>query len=256
MVPVSHSGHAIGSGSVPSPQPAPLVLAHRGARMVAPENTLEAFSVALAQGADGVELDVHCTADGALVVHHDAEAVGLGILAERQLADIRAERPEIPTLDEVLDACEGSLVNIEIKNLPTDADYDDSDRAAALVVQLLDGRGHRDDVLVSSFNLATIDRVRELEPAVPTGYLSIFDPLEGLDICAEHGHGALHPFFALVSVETVDAIMRRAQDLDVAINVWTVNDGDEMVRFAAAGVAAIITDVPDLASRMLTSPDA
>ena len=66
----------------------PLVLAHRGARTVAPENTLVAFSTALDQGAAGVELDVHRTADDGLVVHHDAEAPGLGVLAERSLLEI------------------------------------------------------------------------------------------------------------------------------------------------------------------------
>ncbi len=66
---------------------------------VAPENTLEAFVAARALGADGVELDVHRTADGALVVHHDADARGVGVLAERTEAEIRAARPEIPTLD-------------------------------------------------------------------------------------------------------------------------------------------------------------
>jgi len=63
---------------------------------VAPENTIEAFTRALEQGADGVELDVHRTSDGGLVVHHDAEADGLGVLAARTLEDIRAARPRSP----------------------------------------------------------------------------------------------------------------------------------------------------------------
>ena len=231
----------------------PLVLAHRGARTVAPENTLAAFSTALAQGAAGVELDVHRTADDGLVVHHDAEAPGLGILAERSLLEIRAARPDIPTLAEVFDGCVGALVNVEIKNQPTDTDYDANDRVAELVVELLDARDRRDDVLVSSFNLATIDRVRALEPAIPTGFLSFLDPFEGIAVCVEHGHGALHPFFALLGPDTALPIVTRARDVDVAINVWTVNDEGEMMRLAAAGVAAIITDVPDVARRVLDS---
>src|SRR3954451_12355655 len=105
-------------GFAPPDVAAPRVLAHRGAARVAPENTLEAFEAAGALGADGVELDVHRTADGALVVHHNADARGLGVLAERPAAEIRAARPEIPTLEEALDACAGMLVNIEVKNLP------------------------------------------------------------------------------------------------------------------------------------------
>ena len=140
--------------------PAPLVLAHRGARRVAPENTIEAFTRALDQGADGVELDVHRTSDGRLVVHHDAEADRIGVLATRTLEEIRGLRPEIPTLDEALDACAGSLVNIEVKNLPGDADYDPEEQAVGLVGDVVVSRGRRDNVLVSSFNLATIDRLR------------------------------------------------------------------------------------------------
>jgi glycerophosphoryl diester phosphodiesterase len=231
----------------------PLVLAHRGARTVAPENTLEAFSTALDQGAAGVELDVHRTADDGLVVHHDAEALGLGILAERPLVEIREARPDIPTLAEVLDVCGGALVNVEIKNLPTDTDYDAADRAAELVVELLDSRDRRDDVLVSSFNVATVDRVRALEPSIPTGFLSMLDPFEGIALCAARGHGALHPFFALLGHDTAVPIVTRAKEVDVSINVWTVNDEAEMVRLAAAGVTAIITDVPDVAHRVLAA---
>jgi glycerophosphoryl diester phosphodiesterase len=229
----------------------PLVVAHRGARTVAPENTLEAFTTALEQGADGVELDVHRTADDALVVHHDAEAVGLGILAERSFADIREARPDLPTLAEVLDVCVGALVNVEIKNLPTDSDFDETDRAAELVLELLAARAGADDVLVSSFNLATIDRVRSLDPSVATGFLSILDPSEGIAICEERGHGAFHPFFALLGPETAEAIVARARAAGVAVNVWTVNDESEMLRLAEAGVGALITDVPDVGRRVL-----
>ncbi len=227
----------------------PLVLAHRGARAVAPENTLEAFTTALAQGADGVELDVHRTADDGLVVHHDADAVDVGVLCERTVEEIRAVRPDIPVLEEALDACAGKLVNVEIKNLPTDVDYDATDRAADLVVALLAVRGRSDEVLVSSFNLATIDRVRELEPTIPTGFLTIQDPREELTLTAERGHGALHPFFAWLTDEVAPAVMARALELDVVVNAWTVNDESDMRRLAAAGVGAIITDVPDVGRR-------
>ena len=229
----------------------PLVLAHRGARTVAAENTLEAFTTALAQGADGVELDVHRTADDGLVVHHDAEAAELGLLADRSVREVQIARPEIPSLAEVLDACAGTLVNIEIKNLPTDADYDATDRAADLVVELLASRGRRDDVLVSSFNLSTIDRVRDRDPSIPTGFLTIQDPREELTVAAERGHGALHPFFAWLTDEVAPAVMARARELDVAVNAWTVNEEADMRRLATAGVASIITDVPDVGRRVL-----
>ena len=71
----------------------PLVFGHRGASAAAPENTVEAFSKARALGADGVELDVRRSADGVLMVHHDAEIAGLGALVERSFAEVRAARP-------------------------------------------------------------------------------------------------------------------------------------------------------------------
>lgn len=233
--------------------PAPLVLAHRGARQEAPENTLEAFGLALTQGADGVELDVHRTVDGGLVVHHDADAAGLGVLADRTLADIRAARPDVPTLDEVLDACAGALVNVEIKNLPGDSDYDPKGAAADLVVACIDRRGGHDDVLVSSFNLATIDRVRTLSPSVPTGFLTMlgFDPVDALDVCTARGHGALHPFVGMLAGPMAEATVARAREKGVQVNVWTVNDDDEIRRLAAAGVDMIMTDVPSAALRAL-----
>lgn len=229
------------------------MLAHRGARAVAPENTLEAFRVALEQRADGVELDVHRTADDALVVHHDAHAADLGVLAELDLDVIRARRPDIPTLEHALDACAGALVNVEIKNLPGDADYDADDRAASLVVELLERRGNVDDVLVSSFNLPTVDRIRQLDATVPTGFLVMLgiDPNDAVALAADRGHTALHPFRAMLATEGAAGVVARAHELEVAINVWTVNAEAEIEHLADLGVDAIITDLPDLARRLM-----
>src|SRR5918994_6143017 len=231
---------------------APRVLAHRGAARVAPENTVEAFVAASVLGADGVELDVHRTADGALVVHHDAEARGLGVLAERPEAEIRAARPEIPTLAEALEACSGMLVNIEVKNLPGDADYDPEDGVAAAVVEVLSRRGRRDDVLVSSFNLESADRVRGLDGTIPTGFLTLvgMDPVDGVEVAHAHGHHAVHPDVRALVGDAATTTVARAHELGLAVNVWTVHAGAEMQRLAAAGVDAIITDVPDVARRV------
>src|SRR4051812_22847046 len=103
---------------VSSAQTRTLVLGHRGASRDAVENTLGAFAEARNQAADGVELDVHRTVDGQLVVHHDAAVDGFGILAEHDFAEIRAALPQVPTLDEVFDVCAGMLVNVEVKNSP------------------------------------------------------------------------------------------------------------------------------------------
>jgi glycerophosphoryl diester phosphodiesterase len=233
--------------------PRPLVLGHRGAPRDAVENTLAAFAAAREQGADGVELDVHRSSDGGLVVHHDAVADGVGLLADHDLAAIRAARPEIPTLDEVFDACAGMLVNVEIKNSPHDADFDPSDRGAEAVVELIRARDHADTVLVSSFHLPTIDRVHELDPAVATGYLVVVDPLPvpALEIAHARGHRAVHPYLAAMGEAFAADAVARAAELELALHVWTVNEPAEVVRLAELGVDAIITDTPRIARRAL-----
>jgi glycerophosphoryl diester phosphodiesterase len=220
---------------------------------VAPENTVEAFATAGLLGADGVELDVHRTADGVLVVHHDADAGGIGVLAEHPLAAVRAARPDIPTLEEALEACTGMLVNVEVKNLPGDADYDATEGAAGTLVELLASRRRRDDVLVSSFNLASADRVRALDATIPTGFLTHvgLDPLDGIEVAHAHGHVAVHPHVRSLRGDAAEATIVRAHELGMAVNVWTVNGEAEMLRLAAAGADALITDVPDVARRVL-----
>jgi glycerophosphoryl diester phosphodiesterase len=234
-------------------RPLPLVLGHRGTPRDAVENTLAAFTEARNQGADGVELDVHRSADGELVVHHDAVAPGVGLLAEHGLATIRAARPDVPTLDEVFDLAEGLLVNVEIKNSPPDPDFDPTERAAALVVDLVRRRDLFDRVLVSSFHLPTIDRVRDLDARIPTGYLVVVDPLplRALEIAHEHGHRALHPFVAALGEAYAADAVARADELGIDLNVWTVNDPSEIVRLARLGVHAVITDAPRAALRAL-----
>jgi glycerophosphoryl diester phosphodiesterase len=215
-----------------------LVLAHRGANRLAPENTVPAMQEAVARGADGVELDLHRTADGALVVRHDAETP-VGLLGARTVAEVRTALPEVPVLPEVLDVCRGRLVNVEIK--------DPDPRVVEGLVELLARRDPPDDVLVSSFDLATIDHVRALAPDLPTGFLSLgLDPHSALVLALEHGHAAFHPDVrTLVNVD-VAAFVGRAHDLGVRINVWTVNDAAQVELLRDAGVDAVITDDAEL----------
>lgn len=228
-----------------------LVLAHRGARRQAPENTIPAFARAMELGADGVELDVHRTRDGALVVRHDADGPP-GVWAELTLDAIRAADPDVPVLGEVLDVCAGSLVNIEIKNSPRDRDWDPTARAADLVVECLADRSGRDSVIVSSFDLATVDRVRMLADQVPTALLTfVGDPLEGLLAAETHGHTALHPFVGQLAGGAAGALVQRAHERGMQVNVWTVNEPEDIARLGAARVDGICTDVPDVALSVL-----
>jgi glycerophosphoryl diester phosphodiesterase len=222
----------------------PAVIAHRGASRAERENTLAAFRAARALGADMVELDVRRTADGALVVHHDP------VLADgRPIVTLaRAELPPwLPLLHEAIAACEGMGVNVEIKNLPHEPDFDEDEHVAEAVAAGVAGAGLHGRVLVSSFRLRTIDRVRAVDPSVATAWLVLSVDAAVLDRCARHGHGALHPHHSVVGPEMV-AEARRA---GLAVNAWTVDDPERMLVLAEAGVDGIVTNLPDVAVRAL-----
>lgn len=235
-----------------------LVLAHRGASRVEPENTLAAFRRALSLGADGVELDVHRTADGGLVVHHEPAVAGLGRLAELPTAAVRAAEPTIPVLAEALDVCAGWTVNVEIKSPGRAGEPGAGPETAPAVVELLAARGGRDRVLVSSFDLAAVDRVRELDDRIPTALLTArTTDLAGLlSLAHDRGHRALNPRAHALAGRRAGRLVERAAGLGMALYAWTVNDARQIRRLAAAGITGIITDVPDRARRVLTGDGA
>jgi len=215
------------------------VFAHRGATTSAVENTLEAFAEAGRLGADGVELDVHLTADGALAVHHDARLADGRLIAGLDAAGLPGH---VPLLGAALEACAGMVVNVEIKNSPGDADFDPDHRAAAAVASLVDEAGWRDQVVVSSFNAETIDAVRSADPGLPVGWLLglTADPGGAVDEATRRGYRALHPFFTQVDADLV----ARARAVGLALNVWTVNADDDLEAMLGLGVDAVITDRP------------
>ena len=220
----------------------PKIFGHRGSSADAPENTLDAFALARAQGADGIELDVRRSADGALVLHHDAALPDGRLVAATPAAELPTS---VPTLAAALDEAQGMVVNVEIKNLPHEPDFDPDRALADRVVELLAARGGVDDVLVSSFDLATVDRVRSLDPTVPTALLTFVEPTaaRGVELAVERGHVAVHPHDGTVDVDLVAA----ARAAGVDLNVWTVDDPERIRALAALGVAGIVTNVPAVA---------
>ncbi len=219
------------------------IWAHRGASRAKTENTLDAFREAKAQRADGVELDVRRTRDGAMAVRHDATLDDGRAIHELDVPDL----PDfVPLLDAALDACDGMVVNIEIKNVPVDIDFDPTEQMADAVVALVPDLGLQQSVVVSSFSLATIDRVRSLDPTIPTGYLTSvrWDQVKSLQRAIDGGHGHFHPMDPVVNAEQV----RLAHDAGIRVNTWTVDDPDRMRWLVDdCDVDAVITNVPDVA---------
>ena len=223
------------------------VIAHRGASAVRKENTVEAFVEAGRLGADMVELDVRRTRDDVLVIHHDASLPGLGPIVELRRD---ALPPWVPTLDQAIDACAGMVVNIEVKSSPLDPDFDEDRWVAARVAEQVGERAWHDRVLVSSFDLVSVDRVRAIDDSIPTALLTLpgIDAREAAATAWDRGHRVLHPHDLAVTPELVEHLHARG----MAVNVWTVDDPDRMRALVEMGVDGICTNVPDVLVRVLT----
>jgi glycerophosphoryl diester phosphodiesterase len=236
--------HCPRGGAPADGQPVTAVLAHRGRTGEGgpAENTIEAFLAARRLGVDGVELDVRLSADGALVVHHDPLVAGGRALAETALRDLPTS---VPLLIDVLEACEGLLVNVEIKNAPGEPGYDPGGALALQVAGELGDGGWTDQVVVSSFSQPTVDAVRSADPRLAVGWLLApgTDAAGAIPTALERGYQAVHPFVSDVTTPVVEA----ARQAGLAITVWTVNADEDLRAMVALGVDALITDRPAVA---------
>ena len=214
-----------------------LVVGHRGASAGVRQNTAAAFRLARRHGADWVELDVRRTVDHVLVAHHDAHLPDGRLIAHTPLDDLPGW---VPSLAEALEACEGMGVLVEIKNDPAEAGYDGANTVAVAVAGLVSAYRPYDEVMISSFNTATVERIRQVDERLATALL-MFDPvrvLQGVDRAAAYGHAAIHPYHATVDA----ALLRRARQASVAVWAWTVNEAAAAEELVRLGVDAIITD--------------
>lgn len=232
------------------------IFGHRGASGYAPENTMEAFQLAIKQGADGVELDVQLTRDLVVIVAHDETidrvSDGSGLIASLTLKEIKkftfnATHPEYreakaPTLEEVLSLFSGTglLINIELKNsrLP----YPGLEEKCISMVERM---GMANQVLYSSFNHHSVRKIKQINPSAAFGLLydcCLISPGEYAKNC---GADALHPQY-------LDMILNpepyaQAQRQGLKVNVWTVNDDRDMRRVIDLNADILITNYPDRA---------
>ena len=245
-----------------SPRNRPLNVGHRGASAAAPQNTLAAFRKAVELGADGVELDVQLSADGAVVVIHDftvdKTTNGTGRVADKTLAELKAldagsrfspqfAGERIPTLAEVFEAIDGRLmVNVELK-APS---QNWNTALVAPVLEIVRRYGMQAKVIFSSFNPHVLYAMKQLAPDIPAGALYAPDsPVYVRRAWLEPfiSHEARHPHYSMLT----GPIIQWYHAHGLRINTWTVDDPEEMRRLVAAGADSIITNKPDVLKSVL-----
>jgi glycerophosphoryl diester phosphodiesterase len=237
-----------------------LIVAHRGASALEPENTLIAFESALQAGADAVELDVRLTSDGVPVVLHDVDVSvttdGTGYVHDLPIERVkrldasggRGARQEVPTLEEALGliARHGAAANLEIKNLPGEPAFDSPTESVLLaVLRVLDMVRFDAPVLVSSFNWLTIERCKSEAPHLATGFLTIaaIDPWAALVYARQHGHDFVLPQTPAV-LGAGRAFVEEARAAGVRVGTWVADDEDTLATLFSWGVDAVASNDP------------
>jgi glycerophosphoryl diester phosphodiesterase len=233
-----------------------IINAHRGASAYRPENTLESFSLAVEQGADCIELDVHLSKDGEIVVAHDARlervSNGTGYINDCKLADLKeldfskthpgSGLHRIPTLAEVFSLIKPTVLSINIELKTTERLYPELPEK---LIALANEYSIEDRIIYSSFNHYSLLQLKQIEPSVKTGLLyelGMVDPW----VYANYVHAyAIHPYYYVIAAlpETV----ARCHENGIMVNVWTVDDPEAIKQMLQCGVDGILTNKPDVA---------
>ncbi|MGD0878548.1 MAG: glycerophosphodiester phosphodiesterase family protein [Anaerolineales bacterium] len=238
----------------------PVVIAHRGDKQHAPENTLAAFKLAAENGADAIEFDLKLTADGRVVVLHDQTvnrtSNGTGRIYQLPFAAVRDldagtwfsgkfQGERIPTLNEVFESVDKRMYfNVELANYATPGD--------GLVNKVVDSaKKHnlQNRILFSSFYPRNLQITRSLMPEVPRGLLckrGIRDAWKRT-FTWQGDYFALHPHLDNVHPRLVSKVHASGK----RVHVWTVNQEEDLKRMIDLGVDAIITDNPVMALHLL-----
>lgn len=248
--------------------PATLVAAHRGGAALWPENSLLAFRSALALGVDALELDLHLTADGEVVVLHDPTldrtSTGGGPVRDMKLADLAAVRlktragaltgERVPTFAQVLDLAAPTSVEL-VPEIKVDAKRQRYDGIEEKVLALIRARGLLARTTVQAFQVETIRRLRELEPQARTMLLVARGdverdrarPAEAVRRARELGATDLGMNHRLIDAD----VMAAARAAGIRVAAWTVNEEADMRRMVGLGVDMVMSDRPDLAKRLM-----
>ncbi|MBZ9731481.1 glycerophosphodiester phosphodiesterase [Salegentibacter sp. JZCK2] len=222
-----------------------LKIGHRGAKGHVAENTIESIQKALEFGVDAIEIDVHRCKTGELVVIHDftldRTTDGSGEIAKKSLTELKAlkveEQFEIPLLTEVLNLIEGKCtINIELKGLNT------ATVTSEIIKKFItEKRWKYDDFIVSSFQKNELFQMRKLDEKVFLGILSKASVMEAIELGKLLKASAIHPSLGIITRDNVKA----SQQAGYKVNVWTVNEPEDIARMREFGVDGIISDFPD-----------
>lgn len=235
------------------------ITAHRGSSRTAPENTIPAIEAAVEEMADSVEIDVQMTADGVVVLGHDASLKRVAGV-NRSIASMTFEELEkldvgswfsseyagtrIPSLSEVLELCsQKTSLNIEIKYVGKNSEL--PEKTAEMVREY----GMENQCMITSTNLSYLKRVKEALPEIRTGYI----------ISAAYGNFYSSEDVDFISIRSgfvTSALMQNAHEQGKAVYAWTVNTKSELERLTLLGVDGIITDRPVLAREIIYREEA
>jgi glycerophosphoryl diester phosphodiesterase len=222
-----------------------LKIAHRGAKAYEPENTLQAFQKALDLNSDGIELDVHLSSDGHIIVIHD-ETIdkmtnGKGAVNTLSLSELKsfliADKHQIPTLKEVFDLVNKKcFINIELKSAHT----------LTKVISLIDeyvSEKHwsYEHFIVSSFDWNALQQVHNLDSKIPIGVLTETDLNLALAFAETIKAKAIHPYYHLLNSENVQEMQQKG----FLVLPWTVNIEEDIQKIKSYNVNGIISDFPD-----------
>lgn len=240
-----------------------LIIAHRGASGEAPENTLAAFKLAVDQGCDGIELDIHLSQDQQIVVCHDESldrtTTGSGLIRDLNVEDIRNydagswfspafSNEKIPLLTEVLEVIpKHIMLNIEVKNIPF------SYQGIELkLIELLKAYERLDYVVISSFDHQLIKQIKLIEPEAKVAPIYFAKLVREYTKLISPNVFSIHPSFYSITSEEVDYLQKQGY----LVFPWTVNDECELERVIELGVDGIITDFPGRMKKVLDEIEA
>lgn len=230
----------------------PLRIGHRGAAGTHPENTMVSFRRAIELDCDGIEFDVHRTADGELIVIHDGflnrTTNGSGLIMATTYEQIQAldagswKNPQfagerVPTLRQLIRETPPTLqLFLELK--AGSVHYPGIEEE---LLALLAEEGALDRVQISSFDHHALLKIHQLAPTLPLGMLFADNLLDPVALAQQIGADALHPAWEWVN----PAMVEKAHAAGLKVNVWTVNLPEAIMMMTACGVDGIISDFPD-----------